>query len=55
MVGPRRKLNGILFDKKEKRKKMGVKQDESPRPFVKGSEGPVAWLTFVMHRNKGRL
>ncbi len=50
MVGPRRKLDGILFDKKEKRKKMGVKQDESPRPFVKGSEGPVAWLTFVMHR-----
>jgi hypothetical protein len=50
MVGPRRKHDCILFDKK-----MGVKQDESPRPFVKGSKGPVARLTFVMHRNKGRL
>ncbi len=51
MVGPQRKLDCILFDKK----KMGVKQDESPRPFVKGSEGPVERLTFVMHQNKGRL
>ena len=50
MVGPRRKLDCILFDKNIK---IGVKQDESLRPFVKGSEGPVARLTFVMHRNKG--
>ena len=50
MVGPRRKLDCIIFDKK-----MGVKQDESPRPFVKGNEGPVAQLTFVMRRNRWRL
>jgi hypothetical protein len=53
MVGPRRKLDCILFDKKNK--KWGFKQDKSPRLFVKGSEGPVARLTFVMHRNKERL
>jgi len=46
MVGPRRKLDCILF---------GVKQDEGPRPFVKGSKGPVARLTFVMHQNEGHL
>ncbi len=53
MVGPRRELDCILFDKKKK--KMGVKQDEGLRPFVKGSKGPVARLTFVMHQNKGCL
>ncbi len=54
MVGPRRKLDCILFDKKQNNDG-GFKQDESPRPFVKGSEGLVARQTFVMHRNKERL
>jgi hypothetical protein len=41
MVGPQRELDRLLFDKKEKKKKMWLKQDKSPRPFVKGSKCPV--------------
>jgi hypothetical protein len=39
MVSPQRELDRFLFDKKKK--KIGVKQDKSLRPFVKGSECPA--------------
>ena len=33
---------------------MGGKQDDCPRPFVKGSVCPAECWTFPMHRNKIR-